>query len=466
LIKNYLFVCISIIIVSCSDENNDSYVAVESLYEQGEELSSGMLGVNSNSNNAFGFEIDGLTFPEIARFATGNSLFNQSWASSPASTTARDGLGPTFNARACSQCHFKDGRGKPPINGQDSRGFLMRISLPGSNEHGGPLEVPHYGDQVQDLANNGIPIEAKVDVSYETISGSYGDGTSYELRKPIYQLTQAAFGALGSVLTSPRVAQQTIGLGLISALPDIEILKYEDQFDMDNDGISGKANYVWDIEKNATELGKYGWKANSPSLKQQIASAFHGDMGLTSTLFEQNNCPSPQSDCQDAPNGGDPEVTDIQLNKVLFYQALLAVPNRRNFKDESVLQGKILFNDLNCISCHAINQKTRTSNIHPVLENISIRPYSDFLLHDMGEELADNRPDFLANGREWRTQPLWGLGLISTVNNHTFLLHDGRARNIEEAILWHGGEAQKSKQGFLEATSEERNNLINFLNSL
>jgi CxxC motif-containing protein (DUF1111 family) len=318
--------------LGCSQ--SDSYIALENLYETGEELLTGPLGVNSNSNNAFGFEIDGLTFPEIARFATGNSLFNQSWASSPASTTARDGLGPTFNARACSQCHFKDGRGKPLTNGQESRGFLMRISLPGATIEGGPVAVPGYGDQIQELANNGIPIEAKVAVTYQNISGSYADGTGYELQKPIYQINNTAFGSLSGVLTSPRVAQQTIGLGLISALPDSEILRFEDAFDMDNDGISGRANYVWDIEKNTTQLGKYGWKANAPTLKQQVASAFHGDMGLTSSLFEQNNCPSPQNDCFGAPNGGEPEVTDTQLDKVVFYQGLLAVPNRRNFKDD------------------------------------------------------------------------------------------------------------------------------------
>jgi CxxC motif-containing protein (DUF1111 family) len=464
LFKSFLLVYFTLLLTGCSQ--NDSYIAVESLYENGEELLTGPLGVNSNSNNAFGFEIDGLTFPELAKFATGNSLFNQTWSSSPASTTARDGLGPTFNARACSKCHFKDGRGQPLTNNQESKGILMRISLPGSNGQGGPLGVPGYGDQIQEFANNGIPIEAKVDITYETILGTYGDGSSYELRKPIYNINETAFGTLSGILTSPRVAQQTIGLGLVSALPNSEILKYEDEFDTDNDGISGKANYVWDIEKESTEIGKYGWKANSPTLKQQIANAFHGDMGLTTSLFKDTNCPSPQLDCQDAPNGGDPEVTDIQLNKVVFYQGLLAVPNRRNFKDESVLQGKVLFNDLNCISCHAINQKTRTSNIHPVLENITIKPYSDFLLHDMGEDLADNRPDFIADGKEWRTQPLWGIGLIPTVNSHSFLLHDGRARNVEEAILWHGGEAQKSKQGFLEATAEERDNLINFINSL
>jgi len=176
--------------------------------------------------------------------------------------------------------------------------------------------------------------------------------------------------------------------------------------------------------------------------------------------------PSPQQDCIDATSGGNPEISDDQLSKILFYQATLVVPNRRNVRDESVLLGRDLFNQINCIGCHAIDQKTANSDITPLLENVTIRPYSDFLLHDMGDALADNRPDFTANGNEWRTQPLWGLGLISAVNNHTFLLHDGRARNIEEAILWHGGEAETSKQDFMNLNAEERDNLIAFLNSL
>ncbi|OIQ22159.1 MAG: thiol oxidoreductase [Flavobacterium sp. MedPE-SWcel] len=462
----YTFLLSALIIGFSSCSNDDDTTVNTGGYEEGEELLTGALGVNSTSGNAFNAEIDGLSFEQLGIFASGNSLFDQPWVSSPASTTARDGLGPTFNARACANCHFKDGRGKPLVNGVNSSGFLMRISLPGQNINGGNNPVPGYGNQIQDRANFGIPYEAKVNVTYQTISGTYADGTSYELQKPIYSLIDEQFGAISNVQMSPRVGQQTIGLGLVSALPDSEILKFTDEFDSDEDGISGRANYVWNVEEQATTLGKYGWKANAPTLKQQVAGAFHGDMGLTTSLFTETNCPSPQQDCQDAPNGGDPEVTDIQLDKVVFYQANLAVPNRRNYKDKSVLRGKVLFNELNCIGCHAINQKTGNSSINSLLDNITIKPYSDFLLHDMGDDLADNRPDFLANGNEWRTQPLWGIGLISTVNNHTFLLHDGRARNIEEAILWHGGEAENSKQQFKNLSTEERNNLLDFINSL
>jgi CxxC motif-containing protein (DUF1111 family) len=457
-----LFLLISVL--SC--EKDDIYVTTESLYEEGEEFLTGSLGVNATSGEAFGFEILGLTEIQQVSFGTGNSLFSQNWVSSPASTTARDGLGPTFNARACANCHFKDGRGSPLVNGQNSSGFLMRISLPGQDMNGNAIPVPNYGAQIQDRSNFGIPFEAKVNVSYETISGSYADGTTYELRNPTYTFTEQQYGTLSGVETSPRIGTQTIGLGLIDALPDSEILKFVDEFDTNNDGISGRANYAYDIESNSQKLGKYGWKANVATLKQQVASAFHGDMGLTSSLFTENNCPEPQQDCFDAPNGGELEVSDTQLERVTFYQATLAVPNRRNFQEESVLKGKVLFNEVNCISCHATNQKTASSEFTPLLNDVRIRPYSDFLLHDMGEALADNRSDFLATGQEWRTQPLWGIGLIDAVNNHTFLLHDGRARNIEEAILWHGGEAENSTIAFKNLSAENRQNVLNFINSL
>ncbi|QCE40059.1 di-heme oxidoredictase family protein [Psychroserpens sp. NJDZ02] len=460
----YLFL---LILFNCSDDDNYQPVPDSaSNYEEGEELLTGVLGVNSTSSNAFGFEIDGLSFQQLAVFASGNSLFNQTWVSAPASTTARDGIGPTFNARACASCHFKDGRGSPLVNGSNSSGFLMRISLNGQDANGDAIPVPGYGLQLQDQANNGIAYEAKINITHEAVNGTFADGSTYQLQKPIYTFQDEQFGALTGVNTSPRIGQQTIGLGLISALPDIEITKFEDSNDSDNDGISGRANFVYNYDTNAIALGRFGWKANAPTLRQQVAGAFHGDMGLTTSIFSEQNCPSPQQDCFDAPNGGTPEVTDSQLEKVIFYQAHLAVPNRRNYLDADVQQGKVLFNQLNCIACHAINQKTGTDAESELLENITIKPYSDFLLHDMGDALADNRSDFNANGNEWRTQPLWGIGLISTVNNHTNLLHDGRARTIEEAILWHGGEAETSKQNFKNLNAEKRQQLIAFVNSL
>lgn len=437
-------------------------------YEEGEELSAGALTTTILGANAFDQQVPNLSINYSRLFFVGNSLFKQNWVSAPASTTARDGLGPTFNARSCSACHNRDGRGNPlDLNQEFSNGFLMRISTPGVDAHGGPNPVSGYGNQIQEHANLGIPYEAKVSVRFETITGIFEDGTAYELRKPVYTISDEQFGSLQSVLTSPRVGQQVIGLGFIDALNTSDILANEDETDKNNDGISGRANYVWNVVSQQTEVGRFGWKANQPNLKQQVAGAFSGDMGLSTSLFPDQNCPSPQQDCFDAITGGIPEVTDESLEDILIYSTSLSVPIRRNYKDENVLKGKQLFKEMQCATCHIPSFKTSAQYpFNPALQNITIRPYSDFLLHDMGEALADNRPDFKATGNEWRTQPLWGIGMIEEVNGHTFLLHDGRARNIEEAILWHGGEATASTNAYKKLTKEDRTAVLDFINSL
>jgi CxxC motif-containing protein (DUF1111 family) len=466
--KLYFFL-LSTFIISC--ENEVMPYEEISRYTEGEEFLVPIeLSTSAINSDSFGRSIDGFDRAQNILFFNGNRLFNTAWVSAPSVTTGLDGLGPTFNAKACDNCHFKDGRGKPLFSGAaNSLGFLMRISIPGSNEHGGPLDVPGYGDQLQTNSILNIASEGKVTVIYETITGSYEDGTAYTLRKPMYSLEGGTFGSLDNVLTSPRIGNQLIGLGLIDATPTSEILKNEDINDLDKDGISGKANYVWDVQKERLNIGKFGWKANQPNLRQQVAGALSGDIGLTTSIFRATNCPSPQNDCYNAPNGENdnlPEVTETALDRLTFYQSALAVPLRRNFKEKAVLDGKELFTSLNCITCHQTNLKTGTYSFNTHLENVVYHPYSDFLLHDMGEDLADKRPEFLATGNEWRTQPLWGIGLISVVNDHTFLLHDGRARSIEEAILWHGGEAEKSKLDFKKLTETERSALLSFIDSL
>lgn len=250
-----------VLISSCTnDDNENEYV---SIYEQGEESLTGPLSVRTTSSNAFGKSIPGLTLQESIKFGSGNSLFTSAWVS-VGSTTSIDGLGPTFNARACVSCHTKDGRGKPLTNNQNSNGFLLRISLPGENEYGGPLSHPTYGNQIQDQANIGVPFEAKVIANYETTNLAYPDGTPYQLIKPSYSITNQQFENIGSVLTSPRVGTQVIGLGLIDALTEESILANADEFDSNNDGISGRANYVWNNITNSVTIGKFGWKANQP----------------------------------------------------------------------------------------------------------------------------------------------------------------------------------------------------------
>lgn len=436
-------------------------------YEKGEHLLGGTASVKAEGKNAFGYPIPQLKGEKELKFHAGNSLFRNAWVTAPASTTARDGLGPFFNASSCGACHFKDGRGRPPAyDGEKETGFLIRLSVPGTNTHGGPLADPNYGGQIQDIAINGIPNEARFHITYETIPGEFPDGETYELRKPTYTFSDLGYGPMDpNVMFSPRIGQQMIGLGLLDAVSDEDILANVDISDVNNDGISGKANQVWSAIEQKTVVGRFGWKANQPNLTEQVLGAFLGDMGITSYLNANENCTSVQVDCQNAPNGGNPEILKENADNVVLYSAALAVPQRRNYKDPSVLNGKKLFTEANCIGCHTDNFKT-TSHSITELEGIDIKPYSDLLLHDMGDGLADNRPDYLANGNEWRTQPLWGLGLIETVNSHTFLLHDGRARSIQEAILWHGGEAENSVEFYKNLSKAERTDLLNFLNSL
>lgn len=434
--------------------------------EENEELSGGQTTVFNEGVNAFGIQASNLKGDNALFFFTGNSLFNQNWVTAPASTTARDGLGPFFNARACSTCHFRDGRGRAPeVMGEINHGLLLRLSIPGTLPNGVSNPEPIYGGQLQDQSIQNATTEGTFDVIYTEKTVTYPDGETVNLRVPQYEIKNLAYGNLAlNTQISPRVAQHMVGLGLLEAIPENTLLSNADENDANNDGISGKPNYVWNIEKQSLTLGRFGWKANQPTVKQQVASAFAGDIGITSSLFPDANCPD-GVDCDQFPNGGTPEISDENLNKVSLYSSTLGVPARRNYEDFSVLEGKKLFNDIQCASCHIPKMETGSHPI-PALANQTIRAYTDLLLHDMGADLADNAPDFQASGNEWRTPPLWGIGLIETVNGHTNLLHDGRARNFEEAIVWHGGEAEASKVAFMNLQKSEREKVIEFLKSL
>ena len=282
----------------------------------------------------------------------------------------------------------------------------------------------------------------------------------------MYGIEDLAFGPLHpDVMVSPRVAPATIGMGLLEAIPDANILAMSDPEDANEDGISGRPNYVQDVQTGELALGRFGWKANQPSVNQQAAAAFLGDIGITSSLFPNENCPAGQEACRQAPNGGEPELPDERLRKVTIYTQTLAVPAMRNIEDEQVEHAR-LFVQTQCALCHT--PRHETGDTHPLapLRNQVIFPYTDLLLHDMGDGLADHRPDGQASGTEWRTPPLWGIGLVQKVNGHTMFLHDGRARSMEEAILWHGGEAEESRGKFMNLTKDERNALIRFLESI
>ena len=446
--------------------------------EPGEALSGGSATVRKSDQNAFSLPSANLSPVRRLDFSVGNSFFRSPWVIAPSTTTARDGLGPLFNTNACQNCHIKDGRGHPPEAGDTNAvSMLVRLSIPDDPafadliQRNGVLPEPTYGGQLQDMANPGVAPEGKVRVEYDAMTVNFRDGTAVELRQPTLRITQLGYGPMHpDTHVSARIAPPMIGLGLLEAIPDDAILANADPDDKDGDGISGRANWVWDDARQKVVMGRFGWKAGQPNLNQQNVHAFSGDMGLTTSLRRFDDCTPAQTDCLAAPNGngpnGEPEVSDNILRLVEFYTRNLGVPARRNVEDAKVLAGKNLFFEAGCQQCHVPSFKTRADAAEPELANQEIRPYTDLLLHDMGEGLADNRTEFQATGREWRTPPLWGLGLTSAVNGHTQMLHDGRARNALEAILWHGGEAQAAQRQVLAFNAEQREALLAFLNSL
>lgn len=439
--------------------------------DPGEALSGGSATVFDTSRMAFAQALPTLTGDLEDQFFAGNAIFNRAWVMAPASVADFDGLGPLFNANNCSACHFKDGRGRPPLTPDEPfSSMLIRLSVPGSDAEGAPLPEAHYGNQLQDNGVLGVQAEARPHVSYREQSGSFADGEPYSLRFPTYTFSELAYGPLaGDVQLSPRVAPAVFGLGLLTALADATIEALADPDDRDHDGISGRVNRVWDVRRGARVLGRFGWKANQPTIEQQSAGAFQGDMGITSSLFLAQPCTSAASDCLAAPSGaseGAGELADRLLTSVVDYMHTLAVPARRNLDDPLVKRGKALFRRAGCEGCHVPRLETGELAGFPELSGQTIRPYTDLLLHDMGPELADGRPDFDASGSEWRTPPLWGIGLVKTVNQHTFFLHDGRARSLLEAVLFHGGEAAAARDRVLAFSRDERAALVAFMESL
>lgn len=437
--------------------------------------SGGATTVKQQGANAYSMPAANLPMTSRLDFSVGNSFFRNPWVEAPASTDARDGLGPLFNTNGCQNCHIKDGRGHPPsANDRNAVSMLIRLSIPAHTEQqkarlrtDGNIPEPTYGSQLQDFATTGAKPEGQIRVTYSTHIEVFADGHEVELRKPKLEIIDLAYGPMDeNVQMSARIAPPMIGLGLLEVIPEQTLLSWQDIDDKDNDGISGRANQVWDVQANGTKVGRFGWKAGQPSLNQQNAAAFNGDLGLTSSLFTTENCSKNQSICHELPNGGMPEVSNKILGFVEFYTQHLAVPQRRNVNQPRVRQGQKLFADSGCESCHKVNITTAKLDQKPALSEQTIHPYTDLLLHDMGEGLADNRGEFIANGQEWRTPPLWGIGYTQEVNGHTNFLHDGRARSLMEAVLWHGGEAKQSKQAVLNFSQEERQALIAFLQSL
>tara|TARA_Y100001960_G_scaffold213915_1_gene223467 strand:+ start:567 stop:1973 length:1407 start_codon:yes stop_codon:yes gene_type:complete len=442
-------------------------------------LSGGETTNITNNKNSFSLEAKNLPEHLKVDFLVGDALFKRIWQDSRFTLNiARDGLGPLFNSQSCEGCHINDGRGHLPeetYNDTDSISVVIHLSKNKSALNTEFKNIPdeNYGSQISEFAVEGILKEADINFKYVYSIEVFNNGMIYELRKPKIFLSNLNYGNVDKDTEfSARISQPLIGLGLIENINADDILKNEDEFDLDNDGISGKANKVWDDVNQREELGRFGWKASQPSIYQQVADALLNDMGLSNPLYtDTSNCTEFQTECLSIVDGNsiehdNLEVSNQQLELITFYSQQLGVPSRRNIDNEDVIAGKKLFFELSCNACH--KEKFETGN-NPDNKNLNqqiIYPYSDFLLHDMGEGLADNIPEYLANGNEWRTTPLWGLGLTETVSGRKTFLHDGRARNLIEAILWHGGEANRSVTKFKQLDNNQINQLLKFLDSL
>lgn len=435
------------------------------------------------TRDAFSQFSEGIGLAGEADFKVGNAIFRKFWISAPSSNAASDGLGPLYNARGCQNCHLKDGRGRPPNDGETAASMFLRLSIaPETDEQKRALAEhrisavpePTYGGQLQNIAIQGHRPEGRMHIAYEDYPVTLGDGTVVTLRKPTYSVAGLAYGPLHpATMLSPRIAPQMIGMGLLEAIPEDAIRSLADPDDKDGDGISGRASEVWSLTAGKVALGRFGWKAGNATVRLQAADAFSGDIGLSTSLHPSGagECTAAQTACRAAPDGASDltdnvEVSDNFLDLVTFYAQNLAVPRRRQADAPQVLAGKATFHTLGCAGCHHPSFTTGTLEGQPHLSNQKIWPYSDLLLHDMGDGLADNRPEGVASGREWRTAPLWGIGLTQQVSGHTLFLHDGRARNVEEAILWHGGEAVAARDAYAALPRAEREALLAFLNSL
>ena len=465
--NSYLLLILTTTLLSACGKHNDAPD-----FDQAELLPGDGMTSRNISRRSYVEPGENTTTQDQLLFWTGFSLFRDPWVVAPSSTKDRDGLGPVFNSRSCISCH-QDGARTSVIdsNALKPSGLVIRL---GSTDSESRHIDANYGGQIQTKSlsrqNAALKPEARVEISYQTLSGQYADGEHYELIKPLYALSELAYGNLrADIGLSPRFAPIVYGAGLLDAIDTKDLLSQEDTDDKDNDGISAKYNRVINVTTQQKQVGRFGHKAKHPNLLQQVASAFRDDIGITNTLFPEESCTKTQTSCQKiVALGGHtaPEIPDKLLNLVNQFNQSLAVPPARNLGDKNKQKGRKLFYKLGCESCHTAYYQT--SQTYPVdsLSNQSIWPYTDLALHDMGPDLADGVYESEATGNEWRTPPLWGIGLQQQFRAEQRYLHDGRARSITEAILWHGGEATQSQQQFIQLEKGERQQLIAFLEAI
>ncbi|MDK3019487.1 di-heme oxidoreductase family protein [Pseudodonghicola flavimaris] len=448
-----------------------------------EDRPAGAATVLKADKDAFAQPSANMAFESLLDFRLGHGMFEKLWVSSPSSTLASDGLGPLYNARACLSCHPRDGRGHPPAAGEAALSLVLHLARPVGVAGDPALAAvpgfqptapdPTYGRQLQNRAVVGLAPEYRLGLSYDRIEIPLAGGESATLHAPRYRLEELSAGPLApDTAWSPRVAPAMIGLGLLEAIPATDILAHADPEDADGDGISGRANIVWSEVYRRPMLGRFGLKAGQPTVAEQSAHAFSDDIGISTPLFPAawGDCTAAQPECRGAPHGdGDARGQEIDaeaFGKLVYYSRNLAVPARRDSGTPEVLRGKQVFYDTGCPACHVPKFVTHRLEDRPEQSFQLIWPYSDMLLHDMGPGLADDLVEGRATGAEWRTAPLWGIGLTRTVEPRAGFLHDGRARSLLEAILWHGGEAQPHRDRVIALSPADRSALVRFLESL
>ncbi len=434
--------------------------------EESTQPAAGLDGTTGAEHGAGAYSQPVLTEEQRALFERGKAEFEQRWVV-PFHIGGRWGRGPLSNGEACVDCHAGGGRGRAP-DAPDTAppSMLVRLSVTGVDPYGGPLPHPAYGLQLQDTGVLGsVPEEGRTRVLYREFTVSLADGEEVGLRSPLVELVDLKYGPLGKgTLTSARVAPALFGVGLLEAVPEATLQRIA--AGQQALGLDGRMNYVLDGERRSIAPGRFGHKASQPSLRQQAATALLEDIGVTTSVFQNENCTPAQKLCSGVPSGGAPELADAALEALTFYLRALAVPARRDRDDPVVLRGEKLFEAAECTICHVPALRTGDYPLLPQLSNREIHPYTDLLLHDLGDGLADGRPDYRAGARDWRTAPLWGIGLSAAANGTAAYLHDGRARSLSEAILWHGGEARGSRDAFVAMRRQDREALLAFLRSL
>ena len=396
--------------------------------------------------------------------------------------------GPLYNQVACDGCHTHNNRGFPPAAGMPFHSIVVKTEGVGQDVHGGPTLEPNYGGQLQQNALDGVTPEGNATFSYETVNGRFNDGTAYTLTKPTVSFMNLSAGT--PLAYSVRLARPLIGMGLLEAIPEANILANADPTDCNGDGIKGVPNLVFDPEDGTMKVGRFGWKASKASVTHQVAEALAYDIGVTTRVFPGPDCGPMETACLTAP--AKPSLSDSGLDQMVTYMRDLGVVPRRDLTDPPVVRGEMLFAQMGCSSCHVPNQSTGTTTPFVELQNQTIHPYSDLLLHDMGPDLADSsNGEYVATPTMWRTPPLWGIGMCDQVAlgsagtaavaagfapdsatnpapnlGPCHYLHDGRAASLLEAVLWHGGEAAAVKARVLALSSADRDALVAFLGSL